>query len=283
MTPEQFTRRCRSLWHVGPAGSWERIRVQGFRTAEQLIRAADLDDATRAGLLREPRRTAVTLRVDGHDVVVRDQGRLFGRKDLTTILGDGLTVASSMGDEVLVHLVGTTIPGADVFFLDTGYHFAETLGTRDAYQAMLPLRIRTILPLLTVAQQDAAHGPRLHHRDPDACCAMRKVEPLSKALSNYSAWVTGIRRVEAPTRANAPLISFDEAFGLVKINPLAAWSDEQMQDYIEANGILVNTLVDEGYPSIGCAPCTAKPAPGADPRSGRWAGQAKTECGLHSS
>ncbi len=112
---------------------------------------------------------------------------------------------------------------------------------------------------------------------------MRKVEPLSKALSSYSAWVTGIRRVEAPTRANAPLISFDEAFGLVKINPIAAWSDEQMQDYIEANGILVNTLVDEGYPSIGCAPCTAKPAPGEDPRSGRWQGQAKTECGLHAS
>jgi phosphoadenosine phosphosulfate reductase len=95
--------------------------------------------------------------------------------------------------------------------------------------------------------------------------------------------VTGIRRVEAPTRANAPLISWDKAFGLVKINPLAEWSDEDMQDYIDANDVLVNPLVFEGYPSIGCAPCTAKPAEGADPRSGRWAGQSKTECGLHAS
>ena len=101
---------------------------------------------------------------------------------------------------------------------------------------------------------------------------MRKVEPLGKALRGYSAWVTGIRRVEAPTRANAPLISFDKAFGLVKINPIAAWTDEDMQDYIDANDVLVNPLVFEGYPSIGCAPCTAKPVEGADPRSGRWAG-----------
>ena len=112
---------------------------------------------------------------------------------------------------------------------------------------------------------------------------MRKVEPLCKALRGYSAWVTGIRRVEAPTRANAPLISWDKAFGLVKINPMAAWSDDDMQDYIDANDVLVNPLVFEGYPSIGCAPCTAKPAEGADPRSGRWAGQIKTECGLHAS
>jgi phosphoadenosine phosphosulfate reductase len=106
---------------------------------------------------------------------------------------------------------------------------------------------------------------------------------LKKELANYSAWVTGIRRVEAPTRANAPLISFDDAFGLVKINPIAAWSDDDMQRYIDEHSILVNPLVDEGYPSIGCAPCTVKPAPGADPRSGRWAGKAKTECGLHAS
>jgi phosphoadenosine phosphosulfate reductase len=112
---------------------------------------------------------------------------------------------------------------------------------------------------------------------------MRKVVPLSKALSGYDAWVTGIRRVEAPTRANAPLVSFDEAFKLVKVNPLAAWSDQDMTDYIAEHNVLVNPLVDEGYPSIGCAPCTAKPAPGADPRSGRWQGQNKIECGLHKS
>ena len=117
--------------------------------------------------------------------------------------------------------------------------------------------------------------------DPAQCCNLRKVVPLRETLSGYRAWVTGIRRVESPTRANAPFISFDEGFGLVKINPIAAWSDETMQDYIDTNGVLVNPLVDEGYPSIGCAPCTAKPEPGSDPRSGRWAGRAKTECGLH--
>jgi phosphoadenosine phosphosulfate reductase len=106
---------------------------------------------------------------------------------------------------------------------------------------------------------------------------------LRASLRPYAAWVTGIRRVESPTRADAPLISFDEAFGLVKINPLAAWTDEDLQNYIDANGVLVNPLVDEGYPSIGCAPCTTKPAEGAGPRSGRWQGVAKTECGLHAS
>ena len=153
----------------------------------------------------------------------------------------------------------------------------------DAVEAVYGVNIVNVTPEQTVAEQDQLVGKDLFASDAARCCNLRKVQPLSKALKGYSAWVTGIRRVEAPTRANAPLISFDEAFGLVKINPIAAWSDEQMQEYIEANGILVNPLVDEGYPSIGCAPCTQKPAEGADPRSGRWAGLAKTECGLHAS
>jgi phosphoadenosine phosphosulfate reductase len=140
-----------------------------------------------------------------------------------------------------------------------------------------------VTPENTVAKQDELFGKDLFAREPNECCRMRKVEPLSAALRGYSAWVTGIRRVEAPTRANAPLICWDKAFGLVKINPLAAWSDEDMQAYIDANDVLVNPLVFEGYPSIGCAPCTAKPVEGADPRSGRWAGLSKTECGLHAS
>lgn len=197
--------------------------------------------------------------------------------------GGRYVVASNMQDAVLVQMAAKLRPGVDILFLDTGYHFAETIGTRDAVEMVYDVNIVNVTPEKTVAEQDELHGKDLFARDAAACCRMRKVEPLSKALSGYSAWVTGIRRVEAPTRANAPLISFDEAFGLVKINPIATWTDEQMQDYITANGILVNTLVDEGYPSIGCAPCTAKPAPGSDPRSGRWAGQAKIECGLHSS
>ena len=189
--------------------------------------------------------------------------------------GKHFIVASNMQDAVLVHLAAQVHPGVDVLFLDTGYHFAETIGTRDAVEAVYGVN--------TVAQQDVAEGKDLFAREPNRCCALRKVAPLKKELANYSAWVTGIRRVEAPTRANAPLISFDDAFGLVKINPIAAWSDDDMQRYIDEHSILVNPLVDEGYPSIGCAPCTVKPAPGADPRSGRWAGKAKTECGLHAS
>ena len=192
-------------------------------------------------------------------------------------------VASNMQDAVLVEMAAKVRPGVDVLFLDTGYHFAETIGTRDAVEQVYGVNVVNVRPENTVAQQDELHGKDLFARDAASCCRMRKVEPLGKALAGYTAWVTGIRRVEAPTRANAPLISWDAAFGLVKINPIAAWSDEEMQAYIEANDILVNPLVYDGYPSIGCAPCTSKPAEGADPRSGRWAGQAKTECGLHAS
>ncbi|MEH3129455.1 MAG: phosphoadenylyl-sulfate reductase [Mycolicibacterium neoaurum] len=197
--------------------------------------------------------------------------------------GNGYIVASNMQDAVLVEMAAKVRPGVDVLFLDTGYHFVETIGTRDAVEAVYDVRVVNVTPENSVARQDELFGKDLFARDAGACCRMRKVEPLGKALSNYSAWVTGIRRVEAPTRANAPLISWDAAFGLVKINPIAAWTDEDMQAYIDANGILVNPLVYEGYPSIGCAPCTSKPIEGADPRSGRWAGQSKTECGLHAS
>jgi phosphoadenosine phosphosulfate reductase len=192
-------------------------------------------------------------------------------------------VASNMQDAVLVDLAAKVRPGVPVLFLDTGYHFVETIGTRDAIESVYDIRVLNVTPEHTVAEQDALKGKNLFAREPNECCRLRKVAPLSKALRGYSAWVTGLRRVEAPTRANASLISFDEAFKLVKINPLAAWTDEDMQDYIDQNDVLVNPLVYEGYPSIGCAPCTAKPAEGADPRSGRWQGLAKTECGLHAS
>ncbi len=195
----------------------------------------------------------------------------------------GYVVASNMQDAVLVAMAAKVRPGVDVLFLDTGYHFAETIGTRDAVEAVYGVNVVNVTPENSVAMQDELLGKDLFASHPAACCRMRKVEPLGKALKGYSAWVTGIRRVEAPTRANAPLVSFDKAFGLVKINPIAAWSDDDMQAYIDDNDIIVNPLVFEGYPSIGCAPCTAKPVEGADPRSGRWAGQSKTECGLHAS
>jgi phosphoadenosine phosphosulfate reductase len=195
--------------------------------------------------------------------------------------GTEFIVASNMQDAVLVELAAKERPGVDVLFLDTGYHFAETIGTRDAVEQVYGVNIVNARAEHSVAEQDSLLGKDLFARDPNQCCALRKVVPLQRTLAGYRAWVTGVRRVEAPTRANTPLITYDEKFGLVKVNPIAAWSDEDMERYIAENNILVNPLVDAGYPSIGCAPCTVKPAPGEDPRSGRWAGRAKTECGLH--
>jgi phosphoadenosine phosphosulfate reductase len=195
--------------------------------------------------------------------------------------GGGLAVTASMQDTVLVHLASTIRPGIDVLFLDTGYHFAETLGTADAVEAVYDVTLRRIEPALTVAQQDAAYGRDLFARDPDRCCALRKVAPLNRALSGYHAWATGVRRAESASRADTPVVDFDPVRGKVKIAPLASWTDDQVDDYIAANGVLLNPLLSDGYPSIGCAPCTARVEPGQDPRAGRWAGLAKTECGIH--
>jgi phosphoadenosine phosphosulfate reductase len=195
--------------------------------------------------------------------------------------GDAWIVASNMQDAVLVDLAVRVKPDVDVLFLETGYHFAETIGTRDAVAAVYPrIRIVNAAAEQSVADQEAQYG-LLNKTEPDRCCHLRKVVPLRRTLANYQAWVTGVRRVDAPTRANTPIVTWDDRNGLVKINPIAAWSDDEFHDYIARHGVLENPLVSEGYLSIGCAPCTAKPLPGADPRSGRWAGLGKTECGLH--
>ncbi|MCA1713070.1 MAG: phosphoadenylyl-sulfate reductase [Actinobacteria bacterium] len=195
--------------------------------------------------------------------------------------GDGFAIASSMGDGLLAHLAASVAPGVDIVFLDTGYHFAETLGTRDAVAAVYDVNVRTVLPLITVQQQDQQYGKDLWDRNPTACCAMRKVEPLARALEPYVAWASGIRRDEAVTRRDMGVVEWDAKRGMVKVNPIATWTQEQADAYVAENGVLVNPLAHDGYPSIGCAPCTHRVAPGEDPRSGRWSGQAKTECGLH--
>lgn len=192
-----------------------------------------------------------------------------------------IAVASSMADTVLPHLASQYLPGVDVIFLDTGYHFPETLQTRDEVTRKVDVTIRNIRPTLSVAEQDERFGADLFARDPGACCAMRKVEPLRATLGEYDAWVTGVRRAEAVTRANTPAIEWDDNFGLVKINPLVSWSDSDVQAYLIEHDVPVNPLLSQGYPSIGCAPCTRRVAPGEDPRSGRWSGFEKTECGLH--
>ncbi|MGH3322223.1 MAG: phosphoadenylyl-sulfate reductase [Streptosporangiaceae bacterium] len=195
--------------------------------------------------------------------------------------GGRFCVTSSMADTVLVHLASHVRPGVDVLFLDTGYHFAETLGTRDAVAATYPVNVINAAPERTVAEQDAALGPRLYARDPDRCCALRKIAPLDRALEPYVAWASGIRRSETAARRGIRVVDWDERRGKIKINPLARWSDEDVEAYIAASGVLVNPLRSAGYPSIGCAPCTRRVGPGEDPRGGRWAGFGKTECGIH--
>ena len=190
-------------------------------------------------------------------------------------------VACSMADAVLPHLVSQQFPGIDVLFLDTGYHFTETRITRDEVADQLNITIVDVMPEQTVAEQDAAYGKDLFSRDPAQCCALRKMDPLKNALAGYEVWFTGVRRDESPTRTNTPLITWDHVHNLVKINPLAAWTFDELLDYAGEYQVPVNMLLSNGYPSIGCKPCTRPVAPGEDPRAGRWAGLAKTECGIH--
>ncbi|MQS36870.1 phosphoadenylyl-sulfate reductase [Streptomyces katsurahamanus] len=195
--------------------------------------------------------------------------------------GPRFCVTSSMEDAVVAHLASRAFPGVDVVFLDTGYHFPETIGTRDAVEAVMDVRLITLTPRRTVAEQDAEHGPRLHDRDPDLCCALRKVQPLEEGLTGYDAWATGLRRDESPTRANTPVVGWDERRGKVKVSPIARWTQDDVDAYVAEHGVLTNPLLMDGYASVGCAPCTRRVREGEDVRAGRWAGRGKTECGLH--
>ena len=194
--------------------------------------------------------------------------------------GSGLVVTSSLADTVMISLAERVAPGIDVLFLDTGYHFVETIGTREAVKLVHDVNLVNVLPELTVAEQDAAYGKDLFRTDPDACCAMRKVAPLGKALQPYSAWASGVRRADSPARADTSVVAWDPKRRLVKVSPIAAWTDEDVEAYIEENSLMVNPLLEDGYGSIGCEPCTVR-ATGPDARAGRWAGLGKTECGIH--
>ncbi|WP_030802518.1 phosphoadenylyl-sulfate reductase [Streptomyces sp. NRRL F-2799] len=195
--------------------------------------------------------------------------------------GDRFCVTSSMEDAVVAHLAARVRPGVDVVFLDTGYHFPETIGTRDAVDAVMDVNVVTLTPEKTVAEQDAEHGPRLHDRDPDLCCALRKVQPLEAGLTEYQAWATGLRRDESPTRANTPVVGWDARRRKVKVSPIARWTQDDVDAYVAEHGVLTNPLLMDGYASVGCAPCTRRVLEGEDARAGRWAGRGKTECGLH--
>ena len=197
-----------------------------------------------------------------------------------------IVLACSFGaeDVVLVDMIQKINPRTKLFYLDTDFLFKETHEVKDRLiekYALRPEQVIQVKSLLTPDQQAAQYGDALWARNPDQCCQLRKVEPLARVLSGYAAWITGIRRDQAPTRANAGLVEWDRKFQLVKFNPLAKWKAEDVWAYIKIHEVPYNALHDQNYPSIGCTHCTAPVMPGEDPRSGRWKNFAKTECGLH--
>jgi phosphoadenosine phosphosulfate reductase len=238
-------------------------------------------------LISRPEDVAAVLEHDPVAFAAEADAALEGADPLTVLgwagraFGRDLAVTAAMGDTVLAHLASRAVPGVHLLFIDTGYHFAETLGTADAVAASYPVRMLTIRPKETLAEHEAARGV-LHRTDPDACCALRKVAPLDGALRGYRAWATGLRRDESPTRATTPTVRWDAKRAVLKLAPIANWTDEDVDAYLGAHpDVVLNPLLQEGYTSIGCGPCTRAVTPGEDSRSGRWAGRAKTECGLH--
>ena len=195
-------------------------------------------------------------------------------------------ITSSFGAEsaVLLHLLSKVAPQVPVLFLDTGYHFTQTLQFRRELARDLGLTVLDLRPDRSVAQQDAALGADLFAGDPDRCCQLRKTVPLRRALQSFDGWATGVRRAQTPERAGTPLVEarrHDDRW-LVKVAPLAAWSDADVDRYLHLHGLPRHPLADRGYPSIGCEPCTSRVEPGQDPRAGRWSSfDDKTECGIH--
>jgi phosphoadenosine phosphosulfate reductase len=223
------------------------------------------------------------------EALIRQKAEEFENASPETVISwavqtfPNITFACSFGaeDVVLVDMLQKISPKTDIFYLDTDFHFKETYETRDLMVEKYGLQFIQVKSKLTPEQQTAEHGEELWKSDPTNCCNLRKVEPLTRILSQYEAWITGIRRDQAPTRANAKKVEYDTKFGLVKFNPLASWTSEGVWAYIRANNVVYNPLHDRNYPSIGCEHCTKPVMPGEDPRAGRWAGNEKTECGLH--
>jgi phosphoadenosine phosphosulfate reductase len=197
-----------------------------------------------------------------------------------------ISLACSFGAEavVLVDMLHRIDPSLGLFYLDTDFLFRETYATRDRIierYELKPAQVHQVKSLLTPEQQAERHGEALWAGNPDHCCQLRKVDPLRRILDGYDAWITGIRREQAPSRANAKPIEWDSTFKLVKVNPLVRWTWADVWTYIKVYEVPYNPLHDQNYPSIGCTHCTKPVMPGDDPRSGRWQGREKTECGLH--
>ncbi len=194
-----------------------------------------------------------------------------------------ISLACSFGaeDVVLLDMLIKIRKDARIFYLDTGLLFKETYDVIERVKEKYGIQPEKYEAEITLEEMEEKYGPKLWETNPDECCRIRKVLPLEAALKDLKAWMTGIRREQSPTRANAPVVTWDNRFGLVKINPLVAWTYDDVWNYIKDNDVPYNVLHDQNYPSIGCQPCTKPVQPGEDPRAGRWAGKTKTECGLH--
>jgi phosphoadenosine phosphosulfate reductase len=200
------------------------------------------------------------------------------------VYGEDLSLSVSFGNPegmVLLDMLARITDRAQVFTLDTGFLFEETVRFREEAMKRYPLSLKVLTPGLTVEEQVARYGPELYSCAPDLCCQVRKIEPQRRFLRDYGAWVTGIRRDQTAQRASTPVVAFDEYFGVAKIAPLAAWSMDEVDEYVRRNDVPLNPLLGMGYRSIGCEPCTRPVAPGEDARAGRWPDMDKTECGLH--
>ena len=230
-------------------------------------------------------RIAATAGPDGIEASLRLQGASPG--DILRWAADcyapRLAFATGFGPEglVLLDLIAHHRLNVDVFTLDTGLLFPETYALWRKLEHRYPLRIRAVHPALDLPQQAARHGDALWEHQPDRCCGIRKVEPLAEALRGHEAWISAIRADQTTDRASARVVERDARFGLVKVNPLLAWSNEDVWGYLREHDVPTNPLHEQGYPSIGCRPCTSPVRPGEEPRAGRWRGRAKTECGLH--
>lgn len=227
----------------------------------------------------------------GADELAAESAALEGRTPVEILTwvfsrfaGRRIGLSSAFGPEgcALIHLVRGLRPDVPIYTIDTGYLFPETIAVRDAFRVQ-GADIRVVEPLVTIRAQAERHGPDLFARDPDACCAIRKVEPMRRILAALDVWITGIRRDQAETRRHTPILGLvrrDDGGVVVKVAPLVAWTRRDTWRYLFDHGVPYNALLDAGYTSIGCAPCTARPE-GDDERGGRWAGTGKTECGIH--
>ncbi len=221
---------------------------------------------------------------------IRDMDRLLKVRATTDILrvaserfAPRLVMATAFGVEgcVLIDIIGRNQLPVDIFTLDTGLFFEETYSLWSKLEERYGLRVRAARPELSLSEQASRFGEGLWEREPDRCCELRKVLPLRAALEGAEAWISALRRDQTPERASAPLVGFDEKFGLVKINPLVEWTTRDVREYVREHDVPFNPLHERGYPSIGCMPCTTPVRLGEDPRAGRWRGSTKTECGIH--